>query len=111
MRRLTSGSVAMIDGMAALFLVALVYAGAIAIGSEAEGMKAAALDKIALEDLRTEIRATMAVMNMTSQPLDATRFEIGILIFSIQPVTGEVSQDFFISNEGGVKVFHVVEKG
>lgn len=110
MRRHALGNVALIDGVVALLLLTLVYIGAGAMGSEIEGMEAAALDKIALENLREEIHKTVASMNMTSRNLDAGSFEIGNLRFLAEPIAGKVSQPFFVSDGGGVRVFYVTEK-
>jgi hypothetical protein len=104
------GSVALIDGMGALLLLTLIYIGAGAIGSEVERMEGAAMDKIDLENLRTEIRETVASMNMTSQPLYGDSFEVGGLWFSSQPPANGTWQIFFISDDKGVRVFYITEK-
>jgi len=110
MRRHNLGSVALIDGMGALLLLVIIYVGTGAIGSEIERMEGAAMDKIDLENLRDEIRETLACMNMTSQPLYADSFEVGGLRFSSEPTPNGTSQTFFVSYDGGVRVFYITEK-
>jgi hypothetical protein len=110
MRRHTLGSVALIDGMGALLLLTLIYVGAGAIGSEIDRMEGAAMDKIALENLRAEIREIVASINMTSQPLSADSFEVGGLRFSSEPPANGTWQPFFVSGDREVRVFYITEK-
>jgi hypothetical protein len=110
MRRRVLGNVALIDGLAALLLLALSYVAAGAMGSEIQNVEAAALDKIALENLREEISQDVPMMNMTLRPLDADCFEMERLRFSTEPPLGEASQAFFISEDLGVRVFYITEK-
>lgn len=110
MKRRTLGNVALIDGLAALLLLAMTYVAAGAMGSEIQNVEAAALGKIALENLREEISQDVSTMNMTSRPLDAGCFDMERLRFSTEPPLGVASQAFFISDDRGVKVFYITEK-
>lgn len=110
MRRKTLGSIVLIDGMAALLLIMLIYVGAQALGSEIERVEGKALEDATLIGLRNEILQNLAGMNMTLQPDISDSLQIGRLRFFSEP-PGGASQSFFISGDEGVRVFYISEKG
>jgi len=111
LRRRGRGSVALVDGIGALFLLILLDAVAGVMANQVGGMKAEAMDKISLENLRGEIMAGWAGMNITSHPPGADSFEVGGLFFSTVAPEKGTSQTFFISSDGGIRTFYIIKKG
>lgn len=110
MRGRLCGSVALIDGLGALFLITILYIGTGAIGSEIQRAKAEAIPIVELEDLRGVIHDAITIMNITSQPLDTDAFEIGALRFAAWLPNNVTYQSFFLSDDVGVRVFYITEK-
>lgn len=104
------GQIALIDGLGALFLVALMYIGASAVGNEIDRAESYASTELEQEVLRSQIRDTIPQMNITSQSLDADTFEINGIRFDADPPGGSLFYTFFLSYDRGVKLFYITEK-
>lgn len=111
MKKHLAGSIALIDGLGALFVLALLVLG---LGFAFNGIEEAKQDAmiwIELEGLRSDIRETVAMLNITACALDDVSFEVGSLRFSSVNQEGSLSHQFFMTDEGGVRIFYITAKG
>lgn len=104
------GNIALIDGMGALLLIALLYATLLTIGNEIDTSLERAHEAVEVESLRCRTYDALGTLNLSGQPLEDGSFSAFGLWFTTTPPETTIYQTFFLTDDLGWQVLFIAKK-